>query len=127
MPGAGRKRSEINEKVYPLLKEAMLKTANQGGNTSMKQQCSKYRKIALELGFKEEDFPDDVKNGRMQRFDRYLGFTLRACNQKKVNRKTSYEIDRLSRYVKDLIKRNIAFACASVESWILLERKGKLK
>ena len=116
MPGAGRKRSEINEKVYPLLKEEMLKTASQGGDTSIKRQCSKYRKIALELGFKEEDIPDDVKKGRMQRFDRYLGFTLRACNQKKVNRKTSYEIDRLSRYVKDLIKRNISFACASVES-----------
>ena len=63
----------------------------------------------------------------MQRFDKYLGFTLRACNQKKTNRNTSYEIDRLSRYVKSMIKRNIAFACESVESWIKLERTGKLK
>ena len=115
MPGAGRKRLKINDVVYPLLKKAMLKTAKMGGDTSRKAQCSKYRKIAKEQGFTKDDIPEDVNNCRMQRFDAYLDFTLRACNQKKANRNPSYEIDRLSRYVKDLMKRNIAYACELIE------------
>ena len=110
MKGQGRKKSKINEEVYPLLKAIMLKTAKIGGDTRRKAQCAKYRKIAYELNYMKEDISVDVRNNRMQRFDSILDFSLRAINQKKDNRKSTYEIDRLSRYVKDLMKRNIDHA-----------------
>ena len=93
----------------------MIKAAKMGGNTTRREQCSKYRKIALKLGFEEKDIPIDVKNSRMQRFDHILNFTRRACNQKKSNLNEKYDIDRLSRSMKDVIKKNIDFACKSVE------------
>ena len=105
----------------------MLKAAETGGDTTKKAQCAKYREIAAKLGYKEEDIPDDVRNGRMQRFDDVLNFTLRAINQKKSNRKDNYDLDRLSRYMKDLIRKNIKFACDLVEYWLKTEKKGKLE
>ena len=113
--GAGRKKSKINEQVYPLLKKEMLKAANIGGDTTKKEQCAKYKKIAKELGYTKKDFPEDVLNGRMQRFDAVLDFSLRACNQKRSNRKDNYELDRLSRYIKDVVKRNVKYASDMVE------------
>ena len=104
--GAGRRKSKINQEVYPLLKKAMLKAASIRGDTTKKAQCAKYKKIAKDLGYKSDDIPEDVINGRMQRFDAVLDFSLRACNQKKSNRKESYELDRLSRYIKDVLKKN---------------------
>ena len=68
-PGAGRKRAKINNDVYPVLKTEMIKIANTVGDTSKKAQCSLYRKIANKMGYKKEDLPIEVKNGRLQRFD----------------------------------------------------------
>ena len=115
MKGAGRKKSKINDDVYPLLKKSMERAAKIGGSTTKKAQCAKFREIALKLGYKDEDIPQDVRNGRMQRFDEILDFTLRACNQKKSNRNDNYDIDRLSRYLKDVLKKNIEFALTSVK------------
>ena len=50
----------------------------------------------------------------MQRFDAVLDFSLRACNQKRSNRKDTYELDRLSRYLKDVIRKNVEYACDMV-------------
>ena len=108
------------------MKKAMIKAARTGGDTTRRVQCSKYKSIALEMGFKPKDFPEDVKNGRMQRFDKYLNFTKRAFNQKKSNREENYELDRISRYMKDLIKKNINFAADSVDTWMKLEKAGTL-
>ena len=58
-----------------MLQEAMIKTANLGGDTTRKSQCTKYKKIALEMGYKKEDFPEEVLNERMQRFDNVLNFS----------------------------------------------------
>ena len=115
-PGAGRKKLKINDQVYPLLKKAMLKAAETGGDTSLKRQCSEYRKIAKKLGFKNSDIPEEVSSCRMQRFDAVLNFRRRACNQKKSNRKSDYQLNRISRYLKDVIKKNIAFACDVLEA-----------
>lgn len=82
--GGGRKMSEINAAVYPHLKEAMVTAARNGGDTTRREQCVRYKQIALKLGFTEADFPEEVLNERMQRFDKHLQFTLRACNQKKI-------------------------------------------
>ena len=94
----------------------MLKAASTGGDTSRKAQCSEYRKIAANFGFKKKDFPEEVLNGRMQRFDEVLDFTRRACNQKKSNRKSNYQLDRISRYFKDVQTKNIEFATDVVEA-----------
>ena len=115
-PRAGRKKLKINDMVYPLLEKSMLKAANTGGNTSLKRQCSEYRRIAKDLGFKNEDIPEEVRSCRMQRFDAVLDFRRRACNQKKSNRKSNYQLNRISRYFKDVMKKNIAFACDVVEA-----------
>jgi len=92
----------------------MEKIADSGGDTSRQIQCAKYRKIATNLGFKKEDLPIEVVNGRMQRFDGLLNFTRRAINQKRTNRKSSYALDRLSRYMKDVMRRNIDYGCDMV-------------
>ena len=114
--GAGRKRAKINDDVYPLLKAEMDKLADTGGDTSKKTQCSLYRKIAKKLGYKKEDLPIEVMNRRMQRFDDVLNFSRRAINQKKANRKDNYDLDRLSRYIKDVMRKNIVYACDMVEA-----------
>ena len=114
--GGGRKMSEIHRAVYPLLKEAMEKAARVGGDTTRKTQCTKYKQIARSLGFEDKKFPEEVLNGRMQRFDKYLNFTLRACNQKKSNREENYELDRLSRYIKHRIEKNVIYAQDLVKS-----------
>ena len=88
----------------------MIKIASNGGDTSRKIQCCKFRELAYSLGFKKEDIPEEVSNGRMQRFDEILDFTRRAVNQKKSNRKSEYELDRISRYFKDVLKKNIVLA-----------------
>ena len=67
-------------------------------------------------GYKEDDIPDDVHSLRMQRFDGVLNFKLRAVNQKKSNRDDNYELDRLSRYMKDLVVQNVKYASECVKS-----------
>ena len=52
----------------------------------------------------------------MQRFDAYLNFSYRAINQKKANRDDNYEIDRLSRYIKDVVSNNTRFAYDTILS-----------
>ena len=84
----------------------MEKAAKIGGSTTKKTQCAKFRDIALQLGYMNKNIPQDVRNGRMQRLE-ILDFTLRACNQKKSNRNGNYDIDRLSRYLKDKILKKI--------------------
>ena len=116
MSGAGRKKLQINEQVYPILKEEMLKIARLGGDTTRRTPCEKYREIALNLKFEEMDIPEEVKGERMQRFDKVLNFSLRATNQTKSNRMDKYEIDRLSRYFMDLLRQNTQFACKILEA-----------
>jgi len=47
--------------------------------------------------------------------------------KKKSNRSVNYEIDRLSRYMKDLIRRNVRYACDTVKAWFKLDKLGKLE
>lgn len=94
----------------------MVAIARQGGDTTRRAQCAKYREIAYKLGYKKIDIPEDVLNGRMQRFDKLLNFSHRASNQKKANRDAHYELDRLSRYIKDVVKKNVEFATDMVKA-----------
>ena len=72
--------------------------------------------IKKNLWFQDDKFPEEVLNGRMLRFDQYLNFTSRACNQKKANREDNYEIDRLSRYIKDRLRKNVEYTIDLVKS-----------